>query len=69
MGLKEIAVPGLEFQIELRPDATGPLQLLGDDLCGDEHPEMQGLLIVESQQSFRSWLEKHDARRNTAAAP
>ena len=56
-GLKEIAVPSLEFRMEFRSSDAGRFPLLGDQLCGDPHPELQGDLIVESREHFLQWLK------------
>jgi heme/copper-type cytochrome/quinol oxidase subunit 2 len=57
-GLKEIAVPGCEFRMELRPRAAGRLELIGEHLCGDPFAEISGQLVVEPQDRFRSWLRQ-----------
>jgi heme/copper-type cytochrome/quinol oxidase subunit 2 len=54
--LKEIAVPRLEFHIELHPADAGRFPMLGDQLCGDAHPELHGDLVVEPRSSFLQWL-------------
>lgn len=56
-GKKEIAVPSLEFQMQFRPEKAGRYPLLGDELCGDPHPELKGTLVVESQAQFLDWLQ------------
>jgi len=55
-GLKEIAVPDLEFQMEFRPSAAGRFSLLGQELCGDPDGDFQGQLIVEPRDQFARWL-------------
>ena len=57
-GLKEIAVPSLEFCLTFRPTVLGQFALDGDELCGDPHPELRGQLIVESRDEFLTWLER-----------
>lgn len=56
-GLKEIAVPELEFRMEFRPKEAGRFELVGNELCGDPHTELQGFLIVEPEERFRDWLK------------
>lgn len=56
-GLKEIAVPGLEFQIEFRLHEAGQFELIGEELCGEPHSELQGSLIVEPEERFLDWLQ------------
>jgi len=54
-GMKEIAVPGLEFKMELQPDEAGTFALVGKQICGDPH-DLQGHLVVEPRESFLAWL-------------
>jgi heme/copper-type cytochrome/quinol oxidase subunit 2 len=60
-GVKQIAVPDLEFRAEFRSDREGTFELTGDELCGDRHPEMNGHLIVEPRQRFLKWLAAADS--------
>lgn len=57
-GLKEIAVPDLEFQLEFRSENSGRIEFLGEHLCGDPQSEMSGTLVVEPQDCFLAWLEE-----------
>ncbi len=61
LGLREIAVPGIEFRIELKVDHPGSLAIVGGELCGDPHPEMQGRLVVESKDHFLAWLRNRNS--------
>ena len=54
-GLKEIAVPALEFRMGLRPTKARELELVGEGLCGDPHTEVPGRLIFDSQPLFLKW--------------
>jgi heme/copper-type cytochrome/quinol oxidase subunit 2 len=54
--LKELAVPTLEFQMSFHSQEAGQFALLGDELCGDPHPELKGHLIVEPREHFLAWL-------------
>ena len=53
LGLQEIAVPELEFVLALRPDAAGRYRLRGDPMCGRTYPDLQGVLVVDSESRFR----------------
>ncbi len=53
--LKEIAVPSLEFKMELQPAEAGTFALVGKQLCGDPH-DVQGHLVVEPVDRFLAWL-------------
>lgn len=58
-GLKEIAVPELEFRMKFNLANAGKFDLVGDELCGDPfHEQRQGHLIVEPVDKFCSWLER-----------
>ena len=52
-GLKEIAVPGLVFQLEFEPRETGRVAILGEQLCGDPHAGLQGQLIIQRPRRLR----------------
>jgi heme/copper-type cytochrome/quinol oxidase subunit 2 len=54
-GLKEIAVPALEFRMGIRPTKARQLELVGEGLCGDPHTEVPGRLIFDSQARFLKW--------------
>jgi heme/copper-type cytochrome/quinol oxidase subunit 2 len=55
-GVKEVAVPNLEFQMRFRPIQSGRFALEGDELCGDPHVAMPANLVVLSQRRFAIWL-------------
>lgn len=57
-GLKEIAVPDLEFRMTFRPMQVGHYPLIGEELCGSPESEGPGQLIVESQAKFQAWLRR-----------
>lgn len=54
-GLKELAVPGLEFRLPLRPTKDQLLELVGEGLCGDPHTEVPAKLFFESPRQFLKW--------------
>ena len=57
-GLKELAIPTLEFRLSFHTKETGQFVLQGDELCGDPHPELKGQLIVEPQEHFLAWISR-----------
>jgi heme/copper-type cytochrome/quinol oxidase subunit 2 len=57
-GIKEVAVPDLEFLVELPSSAAGTYEFAGDEMCGDPHPGLQGHLIVEPRERFLQWLHE-----------
>lgn len=56
-GLKEIAVPDLEFRMEFRPAELGRFELVGSHLCGPAASKMKGQLVVEQREEVRAWLQ------------
>lgn len=56
-GLKEIVVPDMAFELRLPSSKPGSFQLLGDHLCGYDHPELIGTLFVRTQDDYERWLE------------
>jgi cytochrome c oxidase subunit 2 len=61
--MKEIAVPSLEFKMELQPDEAGKFALIGKQLCGDPH-DLQGHLVVEPPDCFLAWLASARSNRS-----
>lgn len=61
LGLKEIAVPDLEFKLRIDASEPGDYELRGDQFCGFSHPDLIGRLVIESPAEFEAWLE---SRRN-----
>ena len=59
-GLKEMAVPTLEFRMSFHTQEAGQFALLGNELCGDPHPELKVHLIVEPREHFLAWLNRQD---------
>lgn len=58
-GLKEIAVPELEFRMSLRPMRSGVFPLIGEELCGLPGEDGPGRLIVEPLSEFQPWFDRH----------
>ena len=61
LGLKEIAVPDLEFSISFTAERPGEFNLLMDPMCGFRLPpgETMGRIKVASASDFRQWLREH----------
>ncbi len=56
LGMKEIAVPGLDFELSFTTQDEQTLQLMGDQLCGFEHESLIGKVYVRSQDAgFYDW--------------
>jgi heme/copper-type cytochrome/quinol oxidase subunit 2 len=59
-GAKQIAVPEMDFTMALPPRAAGRTPLQGDEMCGIDHPDLRGSVIVH---------EVHDYERVVGALP
>lgn len=58
LGVKEIAVPELEFRVPMEPTHRGKFALVGQELCGVAGPNGGGRLIVESPAEFKAWFAR-----------
>ncbi|MEZ6008953.1 MAG: hypothetical protein R3F05_14480 [Planctomycetota bacterium] len=57
LALKEIAVPDMEFALHFRAPGPGQTLLLGDQMCGYDHPELIGKLVVTDPAAFTRTME------------
>lgn len=56
LGLKEIAVPGLSFELQFTTENEQTLRLLGDQFCGFAHESLIGKVYVRNQDSgYYEW--------------
>jgi heme/copper-type cytochrome/quinol oxidase subunit 2 len=60
-GVKQIALPDLEFRVTFHPASAGMFELAGDEMCGEPHPDLQGHLIVEPREQLMQWLSERIA--------
>ncbi len=58
LGLKEAAVPDLEFSLEFETGDPRTLELRGDQMCGWTHPLLLGRLVVDAPRSFWASMER-----------
>jgi heme/copper-type cytochrome/quinol oxidase subunit 2 len=58
-GLKEIAVPDLEFRMAFRPMRMGLFPFVGEELCGAPGQVGPGQLIVESLADYQAWFRRN----------
>jgi cytochrome c oxidase subunit 2 len=49
-------VPGLESYLWLTPTRTGEFEILCQELCGIGHFVMRGMVVVDEQADYESWL-------------
>jgi heme/copper-type cytochrome/quinol oxidase subunit 2 len=54
--LKQLAVPSLQFEMNLSSAQPCCLQFVGEGLCGDPHTQVPGRLVFVPQKQFLQWL-------------
>ncbi len=59
--LKQDAVPGRESQIRFTPTVEGDYPVICAELCGAYHGAMKTHVVVESEESFQTWLQSQVA--------
>jgi cytochrome c oxidase subunit 2 len=56
LGMKEIAVPGLSFELHFATQGEQTLELKGDQLCGFAHETLIGKVYVRNQEyGYYGW--------------
>ena len=55
----EVAVPDMDFAVEVETAGPGTFELLGDQMCGYQHPGLIVRFVVEPVGEFESWLESN----------
>ncbi|MFT7626069.1 MAG: cytochrome c oxidase subunit 2 [Myxococcota bacterium] len=58
LGLREMAVPDVEFSLNFRTGQPATLRLRGDQMCGYAHATLFGELIVEPRAQLDAWLAR-----------
>lgn len=56
LGLREVAVPELEFVLDLSVEEPGSFVLQGEQLCGFGHPRLVGELRVDAPEDYARWI-------------
>ena len=51
-------VPGLITYFWLTPTRTGTFEILCAELCGVGHPQMRGVVVVETESAYQAWLHQ-----------
>jgi heme/copper-type cytochrome/quinol oxidase subunit 2 len=61
LGLRQIAVPDLTFNLEFHTTSAGAYEVIADPLCSVKlfHDEDMGQVTVQSEAAFDSWYLKH----------
>lgn len=60
--IHEIAVPEVEFVLNLPPDRPGEYRFQGDQMCGFQHDVLFGRIIVHRPPEFDAWVKSHSPR-------
>jgi heme/copper-type cytochrome/quinol oxidase subunit 2 len=60
LGLRQIAVPDLNFTLKLHTPAEGAYEVIADPLCSVRlfHDEEMGRIVVQSEAAFDSWYHE-----------
>ena len=56
LGVRDIAAPDFEFEVEIETFGAGEYELLGSQMCGYDHPELLGKLVVQNPDDFKKTL-------------
>ncbi len=56
--VKQDAVPGMVTRTWFVPKKKGQFEIVCAELCGSAHYTMRGVMIVESEEEVRKWLEE-----------
>lgn len=54
--LKQLAVPNLQFRMNLSSPQPCRLYFVGEGLCGDPHTQVPGRLVFEPRKQYLQWL-------------
>lgn len=60
--LRQMAVPDLQFELEIPPLRQESLEFVGDQFCGGSHRRLSGRFIVEPAEDFRRWVSSCEPR-------
>ena len=55
----EVALPGEPYELSVRTESPGTLELRGGQMCGFSHPELIGDLVVHQGEGFDRWLAEN----------
>lgn len=60
--IHEIAVPQVEFALDLPPDRPGEYPFQGDQMCGFQHDLLFGRIFVHHSAEFDGWIRSQSRR-------
>jgi cytochrome c oxidase subunit 2 len=69
MRVKMDLVPGLVTYLWFEPIRVGEFEILCEELCGVAHHTMRGMVVVEEQGDFDTWLAEQPTYSDTLAVP
>lgn len=61
--IHEIAVPEVEFALNLPVDVPGEYRFRGDQMCGFQHERLFGRIVVHKPSEFDNWIARQSGRR------
>jgi heme/copper-type cytochrome/quinol oxidase subunit 2 len=61
--IHEIAVPEVEFALNLPVDAPGEYRFRGDQMCGFQHEQLFGRIVVHKPSEFDNWIAQQSGHR------
>ncbi len=69
LGLKEVAVPELRFDLAFRTENVGKYELEVDPLCAIQflHDDEMGWLVIEDRKEFERWLLDSQNQKKSGA--
>jgi heme/copper-type cytochrome/quinol oxidase subunit 2 len=56
LGVNQIAVPSLTFDVRFEAPRPGPRQYIADEMCGFQHESLLGKVIVVPPAEYAGWL-------------
>ncbi len=58
LGLREMAAPELTFSVTFEPTEARTYELLGNQMCGYDHPDLLGTLSVHTPDEFNARMRR-----------
>jgi heme/copper-type cytochrome/quinol oxidase subunit 2 len=69
LGLKQVAVPDLEFRMSFRPIRGGRYSLIGDELCGLKSSDQLVHLVAEPRTQLLQFLTRSQRQDDSLPSP
>lgn len=68
MRVAQDAIPGTMVPVWYKPTVPGEYEIVCGQLCGSGHGLMRGLLVVDSQDDYKAWLDERAKLKAGAAS-